>query len=286
MDYFIVIVAVAMFGGCFALNDAYRKLRSSSMASSMESSFVGSLAALFLMLVMSGFHFEVTPFTLIIAFLASLNDMAFTYFSFRSLDSTNLSMYSLFSMLGGMALPFCQGILFYGEAVTVSKVVCFVFVFIALVLTVSRDKGKKGTLFYASVFVLNGMAGVLTKSFTSAPYEKASAEAFSAWICVFTAVLSGVLWIIFSRKENMGKYTWKAFSVSALNGSLNRIANFLLVIALVSLDASVQYPLVTGGVIIVSTLISCFTEKKPSKREICAVVVAFLGTLSLFLIRV
>lgn len=286
MDYFIVIVAVAMFGGCFALNDAYRKLRSSSMASSMESSFVGSLAALFLMLVMSGFHFEVTPFTLIIAFLASLNDMAFTYFSFRSLDSTNLSMYSLFSMLGGMALPFCQGILFYGEAVTVSKVVCFVFVFIALVLTVSRDKGKKGTFFYAAVFVLNGMAGVLTKIFASAPYEKAGAEAFSAWICVFTVIMSGVLWIIFSRKENMGKYTWKAFSVSTLNGSLNRIANFLLVIALVSLDASVQYPLVTGGVIIVSTLISCFTEKKPSKREICAVVVAFLGTLSLFLIRV
>lgn len=286
MDYFIVIVAVAMFGGCFALNDAYRKLRSSSMASSMESSFVGSLAALFLMLVMSGFHFEVTPFTLIIAFLASLNDMAFTYFSFRSLDSTNLSMYSLFSMLGGMALPFCQGILFYGEAVTVSKVVCFVFVFIALVLTVSRDKGKKGTLFYAAVFVLNGMAGVLTKIFTSAPYEKAGAEAFSAWICVFTVIMSGVLWIIFSHKESVGRYTWKAFSVSALNGSLNRIANFLLVIALVSLDASVQYPLVTGGVIIVSTLISCFTEKKPSKREICAVVVAFLGTLSLFLIRV
>ena len=285
MYYFLVIAAVAMFGGCFALNDVYRKLRSSSMKSSMESSFVGSFAGLFLMLVMNGFHFDVTPFTLIIAFLASVNDMAFTYFSFKSLESTNLSIYSLFSMLGGMALPFCQGILFYGEAVTVSKVVCFVFVFIALLLTVSRDKGRRGTFFYAAVFILNGMAGALTKIFEAAPYEKAGAEAYSAWICVFTLVISGVMWMIFSRKEKMGRYTWKAFSVGAMNGSLNRIANFLLVLALAHLDASVQYPLVTGGVIIVSTLINLFSDKKPSKREIGAVAMAFFGTLSLFLIR-
>ena len=51
MYYLIVLSAVAMFGGCFALNDAYRKLRSSSMASSMESSFVGSLAGLFVLLI-------------------------------------------------------------------------------------------------------------------------------------------------------------------------------------------------------------------------------------------
>ena len=286
MYYFVVVIAVTMFGGCFALNDVYRKLRSSSMTSSMESSFIGSLAGLVIMLSLSGFDFEVTYFTLIIAFLASLNDMAFTYFSFKALDSTNLSIYSLFSMLGGMALPFFQGILFYGEKITVSKAVCFIFVFIALVLTVSRDKGKRGTFYYIAVFVLNGMAGVLSKIFASAPYAKTGADAFSVWIGIFTMLLSGALWMVFSRREKAGRYSWKAFSVSALNGALNRVANFLLVIALVYLDASVQYPLVTGGVMIVSTLISFFSDAKPSKREMGAVLMAFLGTLSLFLIRV
>jgi len=83
----------------------------------------------------------------------------------------------------------------------------------------------------------------------------------------------------------MPRYTWKAFGVSSLNGAIERFANFLLVIALVHLDASVQYPLVTGGVIIVSTLISFFGHNKPSKKEILSVLMAFVGLLSLFLIK-
>ena len=57
-----------------------------------------------------------------------------------------------------------------------------------------------------------------------------------------------------------------------------------MIIALAHVDASVQYPMVTGGVIIVSTLISLFEERKPSKKEVLSVVVAFLGLLLLFAI--
>lgn len=286
MYYFVVILSVMMFGGCFALNDAYRKLRSSSLASSMESAFMGSLAGLAVLLVISGFDFQATPFTLYLALLAALSGIAFTFCSFRALESANLSLYSLFSMLGGMVLPFFQGIFFYSEEITVSKIVCVVFVCLALALTVSRDKTKKGTIYYVGVFVLNGMAGVLSKIFTSAPFEKTSAQWYSIWIAVFTAAVSGVLWLIFFRKKSKPQYTWKAFSLGALNGAINRIANFLLVIALVHLDASVQYPMVTGGVIIVSTLVCFFGDNKPTKKEILPVVLSFVGMLALFLIRI
>ncbi len=275
-----------MFGGCFALNDVYRKLRSSSIASSMESSFIGSVAGLAVLLAVSRFDFQATPFTLLIALFSALTGIGFIFCSFKALDSANLSLYSLFSMLGGMILPFFQGIIFYGEKITISKIVCVIFVCIALALTVSRDKKKKGTVYYIGVFVLNGMVGVLSKIFTSAPLEKTSAEWFSIWIAVFTAGISGALWLFFFRKKSMSKYTWQAFGVSSLNGAINRIANFLLVIALVHLDASIQYPMVTGGVIIVSTLICFFGKNKPSKKEILSVISAFFGMLALFLIKI
>ena len=275
-----------MFGGCFALNDVYRKLRSSSLASSMESSFVGALAGFAVLLIISGFDFQATPFTLFIALLSALSGIAFTFCSFKALDSANLSLYSLFSMLGGMVLPFFQGLLFYGETINLAKIVCVVFVCMALALTVSRDKTKKGTVYYIGVFVLNGMGGVLSKIFTSAPFEKTSAEWFSIWIAVFTAAISGVLWITLFRKKSMPRYTWQAFSISALNGAINRIANFLLVIALVHLDASVQYPMVTGGVIIVSTLACFFGKNKPTKKEVLSVLLSFIGMLALFLIKI
>ena len=275
-----------MFGGCFALNDLYRKLRTSTMASSIENSFVGSVAGLVVLLAISGFDFQATPFTLCIALLSALCGMGFVFCSFKALDSANLSLYSLFSMLGGMALPFFQGILFYDEKVTVAKIVCVVFICIALALVVSRDKSKNGTAYYIGVFVLNGMIGVLSKIFTSAPFEKTSAEWFSIWISVFTATISGILWIVAFRKKSVQGYTWKAFGVGALNGAINRVANFLLVIALLHLEASVQYPMVTGGVIIVSTLICFFGKNKPSKKEVFSVLMAFSGMLALFLIKI
>ena len=52
------------------------------------------------------------------------------------------------------------------------------------------------------------------------------------------------------------------------------------------LPASVQYPFVTGGVMIVSTIISAITGKAPSKRELLALTLSFLGIMALVLIPV
>lgn len=286
MYYLLVMIAVVIFGGCFSLSDAYRKTRGSGIVSSMESAFVGSAAGIIILLAVSGFHFEATPFTLLLAFVAALCGIVFTWCSFKALDRVNLSVYSVFSMLGGMALPFFQGILFYNESITVAKIVCVVFICIALALTVSKDRKSGGTWYYIGIFVLNGMSGVLSKIFTSSTLAKTGAEWFSIWIAVFTAALSGALWLLLKKRANMPRITWKAVGISSLSGALNRVANFLLVVALVHIDASVQYPLITGGVMIVSTLICFFGKNKPTKKELLSVSMAFLGMLALFLIKI
>lgn len=285
--YLLVMLSVVMFGGGFALTDVYRKLRGGSIASSLESSFIGSAAGLVVLLLASGSGFQATPFTVVMALIASVNGIAFAFCSFKALEKVNLSLYSLFSMLGGMVIPFFQGILFYGEQITIAKVVCFVLVSIALALTVSRDgKAKGGAIYYAGVFTLNGLAAALTKIFTDAPYAKTDGTWYSIWIAITTLVLSGTLWLLFFRKKSEKGFTWKVAGVSAASGLINRVANLLLVIALVHLDASLQYPMVTGGVIIVSTLICFFGKNKPSRKEIASVVIAFLGMLALFLIKI
>ena len=115
MYYALIILSVVMFGGCFGLQDVYRKIKGSGIKISLEFSLVGSIAGFVLLLMVNSFKFEFTPFTLIMAFLASINGFANTFCSFKALDRINLSLYSLFSMLGGMVLPFLQGILFYDE---------------------------------------------------------------------------------------------------------------------------------------------------------------------------
>lgn len=288
MYYALIFVSVAMFGGCFALNDVYRKRRGSSLKISMEASFIGAVAAIICLVIINKFRIEYTPFTLIMGIISAANAICFTVFSFKALNSINLSLYSLFSMLGGMALPFAQGIIFYGEKITVAKIVCVVFICLALACTVTRGKKSRGYIYYAGVFILNGTSGVLSKLFNELPYRKTDAAGYTFWIAVCTLVLSGVMWMALSLKKSEDEPKFKVFdcAIGALNGGMNRIANFLLVIALMHVDASVQYPAVTGGVMIVSTLICFFGERKPQKKELLAVVLAFIGTLALFVIPI
>lgn len=286
MYYLIILISVVIFGGCFSLNDKYRQLRGSGIASSMENNFIGAIAGLIVLFIIEGFGFEATGFTLAVSFAAALCGVLLGFVTFKALDSINLSIYSLFSMLGGMALPFFQGIVFYGEKITLAKILCFVLVCVALAVTVSNDKKKGKKIYYFAVFVLNGLFGVMSKIFASSSLKKTSAGWYSIWVAFFTAVLSVLVWLLSPDRKGAPKISTKAIAVSTSNGILNRVANFLLVIALANVDASVQYPLVTGGVIIVSTVICFFGNKKPSKTELISVALSFIAMLLLFAIPI
>lgn len=286
MYYGLIILSVVMFGGNFALNDVYRRLRGSSLRISLEFSLVGAVVGVIFLFCINGFHLTTTPFTILMAFLSTLNGLAFTFCGFRALGLINLSLYSLFSMLGGMLLPFLQGILFFGEDFTLAKGVCLLFICAALLLTVEKGEKKKGTVYYVGIFLLNGLSGVISKLFVSAPFAKGSATDFSIWSAILSLALCGILLLAFFRKKEAPKNTPLSLGINALGSGINRVANLILVLALAHVDASVQYPMVTGGVMIVSTLLCYFGKNKPSPRELLSVSLAFLGMLALFVIPI
>ena len=288
-----------MFGGCFGLNDAYRKRRGSGFQVSMDSAWIGSLAGIIVLLSISGFSLAYTPFTLCMALLAALNSIVLSFCSLKALDYINLSLYSIFMMLGGMILPFFQGLFFYGERFTLAKGICVLFICLALICTVEKGEKKKGTIFYAAIFILNGMSGVLSKIFTASTLPKAPAAEYSLWCAISTVILAGLCRIAFEIRARRKKTDCPidaprigarallvSYGIGALNGAINKVANFILVFALMYVDASVQYPMVTGGTMIVSTLLCLLSDKKPSKKEILSVALAFVGMLALFVIPI
>ena len=287
MYYLLIIISVIIFGGCFLLKDKYREKRGSSLKISLQFSFTSSIAGLIALFCINGLKFEFTMFTFIMALLNTLNGILFTFCSFKALGIINLSLFSLFSMLGGMMLPFLQGIIFFGEGITTAKIICVVLISIALLMTVQKGDKNRGTIYYIGIFVLNGMSGVLSKIFTSAPFEKTSPEGYSILGAICTIIMSLLILLIFFRKKDENdKPRLSTLAISAGSGIFNRLANLILVIALAHVDASVQYPMVTGGVMIVSTLLCYFGDKRPSKMEIWSIVVSFAGLLALFAIPV
>ena len=280
--YGLLTLSVTMFGVQFFFNQRYQKESGSGVAPTFMFSLWGSIAGLVLLLIINRFDFGFTPFTLLMASLAALNSILYTFCSLKAFEHINLSLYSIFAMLGGMLLPFLQGILFYDEPMTVAKAVCLVLLCAALLLTFEKGERKNGFIYYAGVFVLNGMSGVISKLFTSAPYEKTNAAVYSIWMAIVTILLSGIV-LLFLHKS-VKRPSLRAIGYSAGNGALSKVANFLLLIALAALPASVQYPFVTGGTMIASALIGFLCGQRPTKKEILSIALSLAGVLLLVLI--
>lgn len=282
MYYGMVMISVVMFGIQFLFSDKYQQHSGTGAVSSFTMVLFSSLAAIITMGIISGFRFAVTPFSLLIAAMAAVNNTLCSICSLKTLERGNLSVYSLFSMLGGMVLPCIAGIFFFNEGITLGKLLCVLFVAASLPITVTKGGSKSAYIYYVGVFIFNGMAGVYPKIYTSLPYPKvAEAEYTTLLHCV--TVLIALTMLLFHRKD-LKKPGLKPVLFASAGGILNSTANFILLIALAVLPASVQYPFLTGGVIIVSTLIAAFTSRKPSKKEILAVALAFTGILLLVLV--
>ena len=200
MYYAVISAAVIMFGVQFLLNKKFEAECGSSVRATLVFSLLTGAVGAAVLFAINRFRFEFTLFSLVIAIWMALNTLAFTFCSLKAFGKINLSLYSVFSMLGGMTLPFVAGIAFFGEKLTLGKGICIVLVAAALFLTVRRGEQKGGVGWYIGIFVLNGMSGVISKIFQALPYEKTSDAGFSVLTALASVVISAV-WLLLSDER-------------------------------------------------------------------------------------
>ena len=155
MYYGIVLISVLMFGVQFYFKDKYQKESGTGASSVFVSSFIGSVVGVLCLAIINGCDFSITPFALAWSFIAAINSVLCSICSLKALEKVNLSVYSLFTMLGGMMLPFIVGLAFYNESMTVAKAICVTFVIAALFITVKWKKKTGAELYYVGVFIRN-----------------------------------------------------------------------------------------------------------------------------------
>ena len=294
IDYAIVTIATVMFGVQFLFNNLYERNSGNGIGATLIFTFIGGIIGIVSLIIVNGFTFTITPFTIIMAAINAISSIAYTFCSLKAFEKINLSLYSLFAMLGGMLLPFFQGVIFYNEQITLAKSVCVVAVIAALIMCTTKGNRKGGAIYYIGVFILNGLGGVLSKFFLTTPFERTSEAMYSIWSAVIKTIISVaaiIILIIVSRTSRKPSLSVKMPGAGALvfssgYGILNSVANYLLLISLASLPASAQYPFITGGVIIASTVISAIMGSKPSKKEIISVILSFIGLLALVFIPI
>lgn len=278
MYYLLVIVAVVLFSLQFLFNQKFQQNRGESTKSALEFSLYKSIVIIVIMLFISKFNVQITLFSVIMSVLYAVSGIAMTAFSLKAFAVANLSVYSVFSMLGGMLLPFVLGIGFYHEEVTLFKLICCALIAVSVLLNIKKgNQNKKAIIYYLAVFVLNGMAGVLSKIHQSSQLPHTDSAGFMILSSVATAFISAV-WLLIAYKE-IPLIKGKNLAYASGYGVFNGIGNLFLLISLSHLPASVQYPLVTGGVMIFSTVISAVRKEKITAKEYIAASISFLASI-------
>lgn len=141
--YGIIMLAVIMFGFQFLFHQQYAHKFPATVRSVMIFSAGSTLAGLPILWAVNHFQWEFTWFSFLMAFLAAANQIAYSLCSIFALGKTNLTLYTVFSMRGGMVLPFAYGIVLAGEPLTLGKITCILFVLVALgVITKTGGTGR------------------------------------------------------------------------------------------------------------------------------------------------
>lgn len=291
MYYALIVLATFLFSVQFVFNDLYQRAEGATVVKAMLFSGINALVGGAMLMLTSPDAFQFTAFSFMMAALTAVNNVLAAYVSIMVLSRANLSVYSLYSMLGGMLLPFGYAILFQNEPVTWQKGVCAVLIVAALIMGV-KGKEKKAEeaqgsrfvwLWYMGIFVMNGLSGVFSTMHQRAGELAASASAYTLLSKGWSVALCLIVLLVCALRRQKIALSRPLRSVgsSAGYGVITTFANLILLIALLHVDASVQYPIVTGGVIVLSLMWDWILGKRPNRFAVCAAGVSFLGLMFL-----
>ena len=293
-DYLIIILAVVCFAAQFAFTKVYEGCVKQTVVTSLVMLVLTGVLGALLYLAIGKFRVDVSLISVFLALAFAVVMIPYYIISIKVLSLGSLAVYSMFMMLGGMLLPFLYGIIFLSEEITWGKIVgCMLltgFIILQALSQKTPEGGEKGNkyLFFIlclCIFVINGMTGVIAKAHQIQP-KGVDEVSFTVLSCTFTAGLSGILLLIITlckRKERFAEIktvmNWKPLLFILLLGAAMHTGNFLILKAAANVPASVQFPLVSGGTILLSALASALIFKeKLSWKEWVSVGGAFATT--------
>lgn len=275
--YGMLIAAAFLFAFQFLFNQQFRKFNGDGIDSTVTFSMYTNGISFLILLVLSGFKLTVTWFSALIAVIYAVAQLLYSYAGLKAFATANLSLYSIFTMLGGMLMPFAYGVIFCDEKPSVPKICCVVLIIAATLLTFEKSERKGNNLkYYLAVFVLNGTVSVLAKIHQSNAELCVDSYSFMATVNIFVFVICLTFQLIKNHKVTI--VSLKELGSVSGYAVCSGVGNLLSLIALAKLPASVQFPIITGGVMCFSTIISFIRKEKPTPRTVISVILASVST--------
>lgn len=296
-SYVLLVLAVFCIVGQFLITKLYQKNVRQALITSLFFVLLSSVVTLIIFFCYNGCRFgKITSYSFILALISSVVMIVYNIISIKILGLGEVSIYSMFMMLGGMIIPFIEGLFVNSETnkLTVTNVIGLILMTFFLVYQVSgiktaQETKKKFYLLCTAMFFINGIVGVLSSLQSNPKAEAMTSTDYtilrSVIMIVFSLAIMGLMFMKkSSRQENKEAMTtaitWKPLVFGSLCSAVGGIGGFLQLVANADVPNTVQYPIVTGGTIVFTAVAAFifFKEKQTKKSTIC-LVGAFLSTL-------
>lgn len=281
VEYILILLAVVCFAAQFAVTKLYGKAVRQTVGTTLVMLVVAGIIGCLLYSIINGFRVQFSPISVFWALALALSMIPYYTIGIKVLSLGSLAIYSMFMMLGGMLVPFFYGILLLDETLSLGKIGGSILLTGCIILQAAwqrpsvkaagkSDPRQKGKFFLLcmAVFFINGFTGVIAKAHGISE-GAVDAVSFIIIYCGLMALLSLGFLLLFLLKG--GRVKWEEskktlarrplFLVVAL-GIVTYTGNFLHLKAAVNVPASVQFPLVSGGVIVLSAVISALAFKE------------------------
>lgn len=288
MNYILVLIATLLYSSQFLMTQIYSKNNGKGFKAVLTYNGGTYFIIALYMFIANGFKLEITPFSVLISVISSLSAVLSSYGSIASLQVANLSLYSVFLMSGPIVISALVGFLFFNEGITLGVLIGIVLIAFSLYFSIDRtQKGSKGAVkYYFLCFFLNGFSGVIAKVHQMHTDINIPSNDFLILRSATTVVMSVLLLLIISRGKRPFEHFASLKNIGCMTGysAFHGIAELITLITLAVLPVSLQQPLVTGGVLTFSFVISAVRREKLTRSNFISFLFALAATVCISLL--
>ncbi|WP_407424843.1 EamA family transporter [Methanobrevibacter sp.] len=281
----LMLLAAFSYASNFAITKVYQIEKGNGIKAGVVFNCINGLLGALLFLAFNGFKCDITVYSAIMAFLMTLFAGFYTMIGFKIMSMGNMTIYTVFLMLGGMVVPYIYGVIFLNETITLSKFIAIIVIILAVITQSGKINAKQSFKYYllcVLVFILNGGCSIVSKMHQIEQIHNiVDPESFvilkNAARFLFFALL-----IPFLTKENihLKKNISKTLIVIGGSAIISGLGYVLQLVGASNLPATIQFPIITGGTIVFSAVFDVLVYKaRLSKLQVISVVLCVIATI-------
>ncbi len=233
----------------------------------------------------NGFEVRFTAGSFLLAVLFGCTAVIANFASIKAVGFGKVSTVSMFVLIGSAILPFLFGILIINEQMTVFKLCSVILMCAAFLPNILKEKGSRAGKGFIWLCILNaavnGLATVIMKMGQMAGL---SGMQFMMQAGIAGSLLSFLLlgFLLLGSKQKAERFEPVSLGYALLYALSNGFGMVASIQAAGLVDTSVEFPVASGGILVLTSLLSFFIYREKLKKYDYISIVTAIAAMVLF----